>query len=229
MTRPRTPAGVPAGGQFTASARTEGGVILASPDPVLGTDPPLVEFDEVYHVGTLDAADRKGGSYEGEGLSVSLHPDEWSQIAKLPGQTWTLERADGDPLRLVSWHDLDDVVRGQARGWVRREEVYVLRKWDDEYEQWLSFEFLTREEAEAEAEFAEDDIASDVSWRATDDFPGRVYTDVDCSDVLLAAYVRHERPDLDGVWWEDDYDPDVLSCPRGVLVHDLDRYERNAF
>ena len=44
------------------------------------------------------------------------------------------------------------------------------------------------------------------------------------TDLVLGAYIADRRPDLDGVWWADRYDPESYSAPRGVIVHPLDRY-----
>lgn len=245
MTQTRVPAGVPTGGQFGASTRAEAGLALPGPgvgDPVLG-EPPLVALDEAFHVGTLDAADRADWSYEGEGLSISLHPDDWAQIARLGGPTWTLTRPDGEPLRLVSWHDLDDDTRdairawGAEQGWVEQQTVYRVTYlgMDDNGEDVIcSFECATAEDAEAEAEGYEvdpehpdTDFLVTSAWRPTARFPDqRISADCDPTDVLLAHYIREQRPDLDGVWWDDEYDPYALSAPRGVLVHDLDGYTR---
>jgi hypothetical protein len=40
-------------------------------------DWPSRTFDKVYHVGTMEVANKSGGSWEGAGLSVSLTPKLW--------------------------------------------------------------------------------------------------------------------------------------------------------
>lgn len=47
---------------------------------------------EFYHVGTLKKEDKRNDSYEGLGLSVSICPDAWRKIAKLPGETFYCEK-----------------------------------------------------------------------------------------------------------------------------------------
>lgn len=239
--QPRIHPGVPSAGQWATAPRAEPDLGLGDlvDDPVLTGDPPLVEHDTVTHVGTLDAADRDSHSHEGDGLSVSLHPDEWSQIAHLGARTaWRIERPDHAPLRFVAWHDLDETTRDRVRhwaadrGWVAQRPM-VRATWtgmdDNGQDARWSFEADTEAEAAAEAEAHEGEDVSIESvhcWRATADFPdSRIHRDLDPTDVLLSAYIREHRPDLDGVWWEDEYAPELLSCPRGVLVHDLDRYE----
>ena len=203
------------------------------PDPVLG-DTVIVELAEVQHVGTLETADRKDWSYEGNGLSISVNPDDWADIARLGGDTWTLERTDGTPLRFASWTDLGETERVQLRawaidkGWLKEVAVFEMAYFDDEWDTTVTCQFHTLDEAEREADGMDDaaTITPVVSWRATSDFPDSRVGDSDPSDVLMGAYVRAQRPDLDGVWWEETYDPDQLSCPRGVIVAPLDRYTK---
>lgn len=238
MTVSRVPAGVPTGGQFAASARDEAQVRLDA-----GTDPlpeplPVIEHEQVFHVGTLDGSDRKAASYEGDGLSVSIHPDDWAQIAKLPGATHRIQ-AEDQPLRFVSFHDLDPEARdrlrawGAEQGWMTERQVYRVSYFDDEWDDVISMEFDDPAEAEAEAtalDLDPDDehtaFVTTSAWRPTPDFPAeRVNTDSDPTDLLLAHYVREHRPDIDGIWWEDTYAPEHLSAPRGVLVREPGDYD----
>ncbi len=53
---------------------------------------PLVSFPKLFHVGTMNVADKQRGSYEGAGLSVSLHPEEWMHIAEIGGPIWECRR-----------------------------------------------------------------------------------------------------------------------------------------
>lgn len=199
-------------------------------------DLPVVAFAEVFHVGTLNEAERKDASHEGDGVSVSLHPDDWISIARLGrGPVWSFDRADDEPLRFLDWHNLTSEQRdglrtwGASQGWVTRRQVYNVL-WEDE--DWpgetIFMPFDSEDEARYEAEGRDDArIQPATAWRPTDTFPeARIDADVDPSDILAALYVREYRPDLDGVWWEDTYAPELLSCPRGVLVHDLGAYER---
>lgn len=197
-------------------------------------DLPLLVFPEVFHVGSINPADRTSASYEGEGLSISIHPADWTRIARLGGNpTWVLRHPDRTPLRFVSWHDLSlsdrDALRqwGQDRGWVEQRQVYRVSWFDDEFDDTLSMDFATEAEAREEAESADSEVEAVAVWRPTAAFPApRIGTDADPSDALLSLWVAEQRPDIDGVWWDDTYDPLRLSCPRGVLVHDVSRYER---
>lgn len=204
---------------------------MSTPAPDLGLDLTVLVFEEVFHVGTLNPADRRTDSYEGEGLSVSMHPDEWAAIARLVGTTWRLARPDGALLRFASFHDLTEQDRhrlrnwGAARGWVEQRTAYRVSWFDDEWNTTMSVDLAGEDQAHAEAEEVEGTVAPVVVWRATEAFPdGRVHGGVDPTDLLLVAYVRACRPDLDGVWWADRWDPARLSCPRGVLTGAVSGY-----
>lgn len=195
-------------------------------------DAHVVEREETFHVGTLNAHHRKNDSYEGDGLSVSDHPDDWAKIARLGGSTFTVSRVDGRALRFVSWHDVPeterDVLRewGRSRGWMEQVSVFQMTYYDDEYERDMCMEFATLEEAEEEAGWRDDaTIVTVSSWKATGLFPQERVDDSDPSDLLLGVYLAAERPDIDGVWWEDEYAPHLLSCPRAVIVQPLDGYQ----
>lgn len=203
-------------------------------------DLPLITFDEVYHVGAFTHADRADWSYEGDGLSVSVHPDEWAQIAKLGRTTWVLRKPEWADITFASWHDLTTEDRetlrqwAQAQGWIEQRNIFRLSWEDEDWNDTVSMDFDTETEATAEADARHDNEDTDTHieqvtvWRATTTFPSiRTDRETDPTDALLAAYIRQTRPDLDGVWWDDTFEPDLLSCPRGVLVHDLTRYERH--
>ena len=84
---------------------------------------------------------------------------------------------------------------------------------------------LSAEEAEWERQDAIDYDSGTIVEEAltvvsTAKFPdptvGAGATDVE--QVLATSWVAECVPELDGVWWEDTFDPDGLSAPRGVLV-----------
>jgi hypothetical protein len=221
-----------ADGTFGTRTRAEPTLTELDPgDPLLG-QPPLVEFNEVFHVGTMSHAARNKESLEGTGLSVSRHPEEWSRIARLGGgQIFTLSRADGNPLRFVSWHELDDSTRDLVRDWacahdwIEQRVAWRVTYWDDELDEDVFMELETETGARAEADEYETDAEEVMVWRATSTFPDdRAARDIDPTDLVLAEYLRSHRPDIDGVWWDDRLDPHAYSAPRGVLVHPLDEY-----
>lgn len=233
-------------------------VVLAQPRP-----PRVAVLRKKYawHVGVRDAEQKRdawrtthpqaqgrnpGGSYEGEGLSVSEHPEAWTKIARLGGHvTHELARADGTTGRFA---DMRKLLYGpqapaleallQARGdIVPGEPAYAFdHEVSDEYgERTETQVFATRTEAEFEAEDLEVDPdtiyaypqwaaspAIQARWRqhfAGDVPPGQVV------DYATLCWLEASFPDLDGAWWTEDLDPQALSAPRGVIFPSrLDRW-----
>lgn len=81
--------------------------------------------ERVWHVGSLDPADRqfRPGDLEGRALSVSEHPDAWRQIARLSGDLHEGVKQSGDAafldaLSLADWDYLTVSQWGEAAGLV---------------------------------------------------------------------------------------------------------------
>lgn len=161
---------------------------------------------------------------EGAGLSVSLHPEEWREIARLGNEPlWILTKPRN---KFLDFFRLGKKGLQDLRGWGIQQKlavsatIYQMCYWDDEYEEERCFEFSTREEAEYEAEDSEGEIR-EVPGRA---MPTNLLNKVAgfkveptlVDDMLAVAYA--ESVGLDGVWWEETLDPTRLSAPRGVIV-----------
>lgn len=58
---------------------------------------PIRTFEDLYHCGTLNIQDRGEQSFEGNTLSVSVHPLSWVRIMKKGGDIHCLN----EPTRLV--------------------------------------------------------------------------------------------------------------------------------
>lgn len=184
---------------------------------------PTLEFSELSHVGSLDPACKKSFSHEGQGLSVSAHPDVWRSIARLgDAPIWRSAR----PVQLLDWHSVSPEQRAEIEGyaldsgWVERIRGFRVSYWDDEMDDTMSF--VTTDEEERS------DHADDEGFSAepvdvllfTDAFPDSTVRagTVAYADLLATAWVDLERPGLDGVWWEDELDEYRYSAPRGVIV-----------
>lgn len=204
---------------------------------------PIVELDRVWHVGSMDPARKGRNSYEGGGLSVSIHPEEWAEIARLGGETWLLERGGGSFLDV---HSLDDRQRQTIRAWALDRElcesITVFRAIGEDEEggtSWIDCE--SRDEAMEElglfavgdgyeselsgqSHSAEDVDAMIVEvggLRAT-----RKLLDLMChdrpaigelaEDLAIVAYAMAVL-EVDGCWWDDRLDPARLSAPRGTI------------
>lgn len=226
MSRPvaRVDAGVPQGGQFAASARPDGDVALEAGLVLAGAPVPVIHLEGLTHVGKLDPTSKGTNSYEGQGLSVSLHPEEWQQIARLGGTVWSIGPAH--PARFLDYHELTEPQReevaeyGTNAGYVTRETVYRVTYWDGEWEEERYFTQKTREDAEYEAEDLDATITEVPALIATDTFPDSTVNagDTDIDQILATVWVNEVATEFDGVWWEDNLDVDTLSAPRGVIV-----------
>jgi hypothetical protein len=189
-----------------------------------GKEVPLKSFTTVHHVGSLNASQKKAESYEGQGLSFSLNPEEWQQIARLSGETWTLQKPGN---KFLNYHKLTKAQRtaiteyGLEKGYIQETTSYRIVWWDDEADAELSMEFPTREEVEEEImDPDETTVTTHTTYMSTDAFPDiTVKTgSTNVHGILTAVWVNETQPGLDGVWWQDKLDVARLSAPRGVIV-----------
>jgi hypothetical protein len=202
--------------------------------------PVLATLSTVTHIGTLDPTHKgiRGPSQEGLGVSFSCHPHAWEAIAKLGGQAWF--NANVSHLAILDGHAFvqrnADALRqwGQENGWVTAVQAYQVSWFDDELESQVHMLCATREEAQAELRDEEEPQALQVvpalaPTRRLVEAMGAPVGDIGQPGVCALddlATVWAQAHDLDGVWWEDAYDPDALSAPRGVIFpHRLDKVD----
>jgi hypothetical protein len=191
-------------------------------------DLPLVSFDAVYHIGTLDPADKgvRGSSLEGHGLSFAASEElaeEWERIAQLGGQpTWELSKPEA---RFADAHRLTQAQRkairdwGLAEGYVEKITVWHAVRWDSEIEEETWFVCESKEEAELEVDTEEGgEVRRRRDLKGTEKLDTLVgqKAGLACFDLLLVAYVQ-ETTELDGVYW-DDISDGWYSAPRGVIL-----------
>jgi hypothetical protein len=193
---------------------------------------PVTRLDAVWHVGTLDPADKAAmyaASYEGAGLSVSDCPAAWERIARLGGRPWwRLERPGGT---FLDAHALDQAQRaaildwGRQRGYVADRTVFEVVWHDDELERDVALWCDDADDAADEAEAAgadPDDVetitvpAATTALRAAASQPASDQPE-HALDLLLPVWAEHTT-DLDGVWWHDLHDPATYTAPRGVII-----------
>jgi hypothetical protein len=210
---------------------------------------PFVVHRSVFHLGTMDPSHKgkthNATSYEGNGLSVSIHPDEWRQIAKLGGNDlWQLELPGG--LRFLDAHALTDPHRERVMSWakaaglVRETSIIEVSWYDSELEDRLGTQYngddpIQAAKAKEEYEYLlEEDPDSGDEGPKIKTLPGfapavamheRIGFKVDIGfvrDLALTLYVEDVLASADasihGVWWNDRLDPSALSAPRGVVL-----------
>lgn len=190
---------------------------------------PTRSFRKLWHVGSMNAADKRKDSYEGAGLSVSVHPEEWQRIARgfVSGDTYEMTRPGNQFLDYWKigkrrWA----VIRQWAieKGWAEPQVQYEVSWYDEEMDRRVGFVFDTREEAEAESdpEYNEDVQIKEIptGMTGTAKLASRCHQRGPTSTPqdLLATLYAEDVLGLDGVWWNDVFDPDGLSAPRGVIV-----------
>ncbi len=185
---------------------------------------PLNHFEELWHIGTLELADKgcRGASHEGPGLSVSEHPDAWRSIAKLGGSPqWSVRREgnafldvlalDGEfSRRIRSW--------GQTAGYVQPVGLWVL-SWEDEEAGCVRETlFESRQAAEEEID-CDQDLSQREGLRGTRKLAEAMQRDVPLVFAFdfLALVFAERALQLDGVYWHEELAPWNLSAPRGVI------------
>lgn len=212
---------------------------------------PVLSTGSVFHIGTLDAAHKGecGNSLEGHCLSVSVCPNAWVQIAKLGGRPLhRLENPDGVFLDVLRT-EKDEALRATIQAWgIEEGYAAIAIKWrawqyDSETDQWGYFLLGNKEDAMAEADMQ-------CEYKTAEDIPGpEGHAGVEAVEVLVGTSLLAERvgvsdierreafdfvalvwvedtqPQLDGLWWSEDYEPESLSAPRGgILPSRLDRW-----
>lgn len=202
----------------------------------------IIEFDRLYHIGTMDIASRGTNyrvSYEGNCLSISVTPHAWQQIARLGGyDLHALNKASGQLVDIHAARDSDDFPKIVA--WAREnnlvEDRQVFKAWErNEDDDWAYSYFETVEAALAELDMdgeyegnisrlphprghkAIEPITILGGTSALSQIVGRDFAITeDVDDFIIMAYAS-EVMGVDGVWWNEEYDPDGYSAPRGGI------------
>jgi hypothetical protein len=196
-------------------------------------NPQMRDLSCVYHVGDMNEADpavyrAAGRSFEGNGLSVSAHPNVWRKIAKLGGgTTYALKKENAKFLNAY-----DKALRLEALKWcigagfIHKKTLYRVLTTDEEGVSWFS-DYVSREEALKEAS-EESEVKKTVGYIVSDEMLGYFADGMTPSIILTTDYAviwYAEAAGFDGVWWEESLDPSSLSAPRGVIFqHKLDEW-----
>lgn len=207
--------------------------LQATRTALLGTtDVPTRKFAQLWHVGTMQVADKgcDGASYEGTGLSISTHPQDWGRIARLGNQTWSLRRR---PNQFLNFHKLSKAQRaalqawGISKGYLTLEKRWEMRYFDSDMDEECFSIFETEAQAQAEVpDWLDEDedppakVSEVLMACPTAAMTARLQFKTDCSNALdiTATFWVEDETELDGVWWNDRLAPESLSAPRGVIV-----------
>ena len=189
---------------------------------------PTISVDDLYHVGSMDASKKGDFSFEGNGLSVSTHPDAWKRIARgqVSGDTYTATKPGNaflDAHNLTKNHEQDITQWAIQEGLLEQQETVTVSWYDDEMDDTLSITFNSMADAKAEYGNELEDYDVDVNkggivpTAKLQKTTGQSRIDATgVLDYILPLYA--EQLDLDGVWWGDELDVHRYSAPRGVIV-----------
>ena len=189
------------------------------------TESSAITLKNLYHVGSLDTTNKRDGSFEGGGISVSTHPDAWRRIARghVTGPTYQAIKPDN---KFLNAHRLSKKDKKEITDWALQNKLVEISKtyrvtyYDDELESDVYSDYDSYERAESEADDPEYIQAIDNGLKPTDKLksltrnPNMTLTGV--LDYILPLYAEHMS--YDGVWWNDVLDPSKYSAPRGVIV-----------
>lgn len=188
---------------------------------------------EVFHIGDLEnlraSSSRKAGhSYEGNCLSVSVHPTVWSRIARLGGELYRLSHDNPKWCDAYSKKNRKEALKWTiSKGLLKPAKIYRLWTTDEEGEErYSTFDSKTAALEEAGVE-DEADLESE-GFHKIDSVKGAVLTELsrgywkrgcapqgDCSEWAVVWWA--EAHGYDGIWWEEDLDPAAFSAPRGGI------------
>jgi hypothetical protein len=188
------------------------------------------------HVGNYPGPRPSGtrSSMEGEALSVSIHPDAWRQIAHVRGPTVVLERCDGRPGRFVDGRAAlsSAIAWGFSAGLLQEMPAWEV-SWLDEDTGDERFVLVNDRKTAKSWRSEQEDAVIERTTVAVEagafqvDLVAAFGTSHElrhpcCLPELINRYVATTDPDADGVWYDDQLEPDGLSAPRGgILPHRL--------
>ena len=238
--------------EFAREWADTGAINLWMLDPLaLGVDRvqgfPIKTAKAVFHVGTMNP-NEKGKrhthfSFEGNGLSVSVHPKEWSRIARLGGNpTWEI-RPCGRHASFLDFHLLSPQNIARITDWAvandfLRPTRLVTIAWHDD-ELWpdddLGGNFSSVHDIgtpkclmDAQIEYNRHEKGR-AKWTESQGFAATATLDrrigfsvplgvaLDMAATCFVEDVLSSDVHIDGVWWNDDFKPEQYSAPRGVI------------
>jgi hypothetical protein len=195
---------------------------------------PLISMDQVFHVGDIvdDRSGRPEHSLEAFCLSVSLHPEDWTRIARIGGSpTWEMNRPSSSWIDALSIEkDLKDEIIDWGLGEGLVQKTVFWRAWSSDEEGEPRFiRFNKQSDAIYESDPEDEDpdvyVDSEDGHLLSENAMGALKRWPEASDafdgllILFAERVLSpQNDDVVGIWWDETYDPDALSCPRGALL-----------
>jgi hypothetical protein len=204
-------------------------------------DLPIRIFQELYHFGTMNIEDRKNISYEGNTLSVSLHPASWMQIMEESNFVFKTEEEKRlvDIHEFVSSHQKDIIEWSLLNKLIEPKKIFQVFYYDSESDEISFMSFNDKDEALKEVEnddFLETSNKNDIKdilknyTHVILDFNGYIYTEngmkeirqneniveIDTLAILFLENIKEEY-NIDGCWWNNNLNPNLFTAPSGGL------------
>lgn len=177
----------------------------------------------VYHLGDLNLSDLSARpltsySLEGNGLSISLHPNEWQKIARLGGRNKYRLTKSNPNFYISNQNNIEQAIEWCIENnFLIKAKKYRAFQTDEEGE-----EFYFELSSLKAAQFESDDVRPVIGYKFSE--KGKHYWQNFCSSKIdhslaedYAPVFYAEAHGFDGVWWNELLDPDALSAPRGVI------------
>lgn len=199
------------------------------------------KIETLYHVGTMDIADKSSFSLEGNGLSVSICPNEWMKIARMTSSTiWSLYKRN---VQMLDYYSLTEnefkiaTAWGIDKGYLEECIIFKSIRFDDEMDCELESVFETFEEACEESCFENkynsyeeylsvkeneySKVEKEIGYKPTSKLKeiSMVNVDISNSQEINLLMFLEENTELDGVYWDEILDIYKYSAPRGVIFN----------
>ncbi len=192
---------------------------------------PVITAAKLWHWGSFDPArkNERGSSLEGNLLSVSACPEAWQKIARLGGSTLNETR------RAATLLDMQTILNGATddarilresiiklsldRGLLQIATVYSVSYYDDEWATEFTMNSLSEDLAVLEAESTGGEMSASESFIGTEELlakHGLKNSPTMGLELAIIEWAKSQKA-LDGVYWDENYDPLHLSAPRGGL------------
>lgn len=187
---------------------------------------PVVVNTCLYHWGTLDSnkINKSGSSFEGNNLSLSTCPEDWSKLLRLnqEDKLFKFEKKEGlfvDILSLLyekKYNSLKEEILNESilNGYLDKKEVFKY-EFEDENETICHMIFETKEEALKEGE--EEDIKKVIKYVGTDKL--RKLSGINKENALLSGEeygiiecIKSDKK-VDGIFWNYKKDISSYSLP----------------